>query len=68
MRELQSLLRQRQLFAGRSTATTARRSAIEAYEKAEGLTVTGLATMALLQRLGGAWRWTAEGAKRPARR
>ena len=29
------------------------KTAIEAYEKAEGLTVTGLATVALLQRLGG---------------
>ena len=49
----------------RSTAPTARalKAAIEAYEKAEGLPVTGLATLALLQRLGGGA--TVERAKEP---
>jgi putative peptidoglycan binding protein/trypsin-like peptidase len=55
VRELQSLLHGRQLFAGKADGTYGAelRSAIEAYEKAEGLTVTGLATMTLLKRLGG---------------
>ena len=47
VRELQTLLQAaRTLFAARSTAPTAPslRAAIEAYEKAEGLPVTGLAT------------------------
>ena len=55
LRELQTLLRQRQIFSGAIDGTygAALRSAIEAYEKAEGLPVTGLATHALLKRLGG---------------
>ena len=55
MRELQGLLAQRQLYAGPVDGNygAALKTAIEAYEKAEGLTVTGLATVALLQRLGG---------------
>jgi putative peptidoglycan binding protein/trypsin-like peptidase len=55
MRELQGLLAQRQLYSGPVDGNYGApvKTAIEAYEKAEGLTVTGLATMALLQRLGG---------------
>ncbi len=55
MRELQGLLAGRQLYAGPVDGNygSALMAAIEAYEKAEGLPVTGLATMALLQRLGG---------------
>ena len=50
-----ALLAQRQLYSGPVDGTygAALKTAIEAYEKAEGLTVTGLATVALLQRLGG---------------
>jgi protease YdgD len=56
LRELQALLHQRHLFNGVADGTygAALRTAIEAYEKAEGLPVTGLATQALLRRLGGA--------------
>jgi V8-like Glu-specific endopeptidase len=55
MRELQGLLAQRQLYSGPMDGNYGAdlKTAIEAYEKAEGLTVTGLATVALLQRLGG---------------
>jgi protease YdgD len=55
MRELQGLLAQRQLYAGPVDGTygAALKASIEAYEKAEALPVTGLATLALLQRLGG---------------
>jgi protease YdgD len=55
MRELQGLLAQRQLYSGPVDGNYGAelKTAIEAYEKAEGLTVTGLATVALLQRLGG---------------
>ena len=55
MRELQTQLKQRQLFAGKIDGIygAALRAAIEAFEKAEGLPVTGLATQALLKRLGG---------------
>jgi len=55
MRELQGLLAQRQLYSGPVDGTYGAdlKTAIETYEKAEGLTVTGLATVALLQRLGG---------------
>jgi V8-like Glu-specific endopeptidase len=55
MRELQTRLKQRQLFAGKIDGTygAALRTAIEAFEKAAGLPVTGLATQALLKRLGG---------------
>jgi V8-like Glu-specific endopeptidase len=55
MRELQGLLAQRQLYSGPMDGNYGAelKTAIEAYEKAEGLTVTGLATVAILQRLGG---------------
>ena len=55
MRELQGLLAQRQLYSGPVDGNygATLKTAIEAYEKAEGLPVTGLATLALLQRLGG---------------
>jgi protease YdgD len=55
LRELQALLQRRDLFDGKidGTYSPALRAAIEAYEKAEGLPVTGLATHALLKRLGG---------------
>jgi V8-like Glu-specific endopeptidase len=55
MRELQGLLAQRQLYSGPVDGNYGAelKTAIETYEKAEGLTVTGLATVALLQRLGG---------------
>jgi Putative peptidoglycan binding domain/Trypsin-like peptidase domain len=55
MRELQALLARRQLYSGPVDGNydAALKAAIEAYEKAEGLAVTGLATEALLQRLGG---------------
>jgi protease YdgD len=55
MRELQGLLAQRQLYSGPVDGTYGAdlKTAIEAYEKVEGLPVMGLATMALLQRLGG---------------
>ena len=55
LRELQQLLTERQLFAGPVDGTygAALRAAIEAYETAQGLPVTGLATQALLKRLGG---------------
>ena len=55
IRELQGLLAQRHLYSGAVDGTygPALKTAIEAYEKTEGLTVTGLATVALLQRLGG---------------
>ena len=55
MRELQGLLAQRRLYSGPVDGTYGAdlKTAIEAYEKAEGLPVMGLATMALLQRLGG---------------
>jgi protease YdgD len=55
VRELQMLLKQHNVFAGRADGTYGAelRSAIEAYEKAEGMQVTGLATVVLLKRLGG---------------
>jgi len=55
MRELQAALKARGLFAGRIDGTYGAelRRAIEAYEKAERLPATGLATEALLKRLGG---------------
>jgi hypothetical protein len=55
VRELQSLLKGRQLFDGKVDGNYGAelRLAIEAYEKAEGLQVTGLATVAILKRLGG---------------
>lgn len=56
IREVQAALKQQQLYDGAIDGTygSALRTAIEAYEKAQGLTVTGLATQALLKRLGGA--------------
>ena len=67
VRELQGLLAQRQLYSGPVDGTYGAdlKTAIEAYEKAEGLTVTGLATVALLQRLGGGVATGAERAKGP---
>jgi protease YdgD len=55
VRELQTLLKERQYFTGRIDGTygEALRVAIESYERAEGLPVTGLATVAILKRLGG---------------
>jgi putative peptidoglycan binding protein/trypsin-like peptidase len=55
VRELQTLLKGRGLFAGKVDGSYAAelREAIEAYEKAEGLQATGLATVAILKRLGG---------------
>lgn len=56
IKELQAALKQHHLYAGPLDGSfgTALRQAIETYEKANGLTVTGLATQALLKRLGGA--------------
>jgi protease YdgD len=53
MRELQALLKQRSFYSGRLDGTygAAVKTAIETYEKAEGLEVTGLATTAILKRL-----------------
>jgi hypothetical protein len=71
MRELQTLLKQRDLYSGPVDGTygAAVREAIEAYEKAEGLPLTGLATSAILRRLGGGVAATApERAKPKARR
>ena len=67
VRELQGLLAQRHLYSGPVDGTYGAplKTAIEAYEKAEGLTVTGLATVALLQRLGGGVATGAERAKEP---
>jgi protease YdgD len=55
VRELQNLLKGRGLFAGKLDGAygEALRGAIEAYERVEGLPVTGLATLATLKRLGG---------------
>ncbi len=55
LRELQSALKQQQLYEGPMDGTygVTLRAAIEAYEKAQGMPVTGLATKALLRRLGG---------------
>ncbi len=55
VRALQGLLAQRHHYAGPIDGHygAALKGAIEAYEKAEGLAVTGLATAAILQRLGG---------------
>jgi hypothetical protein len=55
VRELQGLLKGRGLFDGKADGVygEALRGAIEAYEKGEGLPVTGLATVATLKRLGG---------------
>ena len=67
IRSLQAALKQRQLYGGALDGTfgPALRAAIESYERAEGLTVTGLATEALLKRLGGAA--APKGRMRPAR-
>jgi protease YdgD len=66
IRELQAALKQQQLYAGPVDGTygPTLRIAIEAFEKAQGLAVTGLATQALLKRLGGA---SAEKARTRAR-
>jgi protease YdgD len=55
VRELQTLLKERHLFAGAVNGLYGEdlRTAIEAYESAEGLPVTGLATLVVLKRLGG---------------
>jgi Putative peptidoglycan binding domain/Trypsin len=55
VRHLQEALRQLQLYAGPLDGAYGAmlRAAIEAYEKANGMTVTGLATEELLKRLGG---------------
>jgi peptidoglycan hydrolase-like protein with peptidoglycan-binding domain len=55
VQELQSILKQRHLFAGKVDGRYGAelRTAIETYEKAEGLQVTGLATLTTLKRLGG---------------
>ena len=55
VRELQTLLHGRGLFGGKADGTYSAelRSAIEAFEAAQGLKVTGLATLTLLKRLGG---------------
>ena len=67
MRELQSLLARHQFYSGPVDGTydAALKAAIEAYQQAEGLAVTGLATVALLERLGGSA--ALERAKEPAR-
>jgi Putative peptidoglycan binding domain/Trypsin-like peptidase domain len=69
VRELQTLLQQRQLFPGKVDGNYGAdlRSAIETYEKAEGLAVTGLATMAILKRLGGTGASPADRPKGPRR-
>lgn len=55
MRELQALLKQRALYSGRLDGTYGEpvRAAIETYQRAEGLEVTGLATSDILRRLAG---------------
>ena len=70
MRELQGLLRDRHLFIGKVDGTYGPelRVAIEAYEKSEGLEATGLATLAILQRLGGGVPTATERAKAKPRR
>ncbi|NJO34074.1 MAG: hypothetical protein HC869_13970 [Rhodospirillales bacterium] len=68
IRELQGALKRQQFYSGPvRMASTVRgwRAAIEAYEKAQGLTVMGLATHALLKRLHGAAE--DKGRPRPAR-
>jgi protease YdgD len=67
MRELQGLLAQRQLYSGPVDGNydAAVQAAIEAYETSEGLAVTGLATVALLKRLGG--RAAVDPAREPAK-
>jgi hypothetical protein len=67
IRDLQTALKQRRLYDGAVDGAygSALRVAIEAYEKAQGLTVTGLATQALLKRLNGAA--AEKGKARPAK-
>jgi peptidoglycan hydrolase-like protein with peptidoglycan-binding domain len=67
IRSLQAALKQRQLYGGALDGTfgPALRAAIESHERAEGLTVMGLETEALLKRLGGAA--APKGRMRPAR-
>ena len=61
------LLQQRQLFPGKVDGNYSAdlRTAIEAYEKAEGLAVTGLATLTILKRLGGSGTAPGERPKAP---
>jgi protease YdgD len=72
MRELKELLARRQLYFGPADGNydAALKAAIEAYEKAQGLPVTGLASQSLLQLLGGstAVERTREGPKGRLRR
>ena len=73
MKTLQERLRQHQFYGGRLDGTygPALRTAIEAYEKANTLPVTGLATQGLLLRLSGEQAPQAEqetAAHQPARR
>jgi Putative peptidoglycan binding domain/Trypsin-like peptidase domain len=67
IRELQTLLKQRHLFAGSIDGSYGAplRTAIEAFEAAQGLPVTGLATVDILKRLGGGT--SSEKAKPPRR-
>jgi hypothetical protein len=67
IRELQRALKQQQFYNGPmdGSYSPGLRDAIEAFEKAQGLTVTGLATHALLKRLHGAAE--DKGRPRPAR-
>ncbi len=55
IRHLQAALREREIYSGplNGVYTANLRAAIEAYEAAEGLPVTGFPTQALLRRLGG---------------
>jgi protease YdgD len=54
MRELQTMLKRRDLYSGPVDGTygPSLRAAIETYEAAHGMPVTGLATQALMKRLG----------------
>jgi Putative peptidoglycan binding domain/Trypsin-like peptidase domain len=63
IRELQTILKQRQLYAGSIDGSygAALHAAIEAYERARQLPVTGLATEALMQRLEADLRPAAKG-------
>jgi protease YdgD len=67
IREVQSALKHRHHYSGEIDGRygASLRTAIEAFEAAQGLPVTGLATQALLKRLGGAA--AARGKARPTR-
>jgi V8-like Glu-specific endopeptidase len=69
MRELQGLLAKRQVYSGPVDGNYGAelKGAIEAYEKAEGLPLTGLATMPLLRQLGGGVATGVEPAKEPVK-